>query len=98
MLLFEFEMVSWNRFGSSWGSLGVIFGGLEGHFGSLGGSWGALGGVLGRLGAVLGAVDGQKCRGSNFPPRLGRFFAPSWRPKRDPKRPQDEQKSIKKSS
>ena len=71
--------VVWSHFGSSWGSfwvLGVV----------LGRSWG----VLGALGAALGAVDGQERRGSNFGPVLGRFWDPSWVPKRSPDGAQDE--------
>ena len=78
--------------------LGSFFDRLGGRFGLLGGSFWALRGVSERLGVVLGAVDGHKCRASNFAPRLVRFFTPSWHPKREPKRPQDDQKSIQKVS
>ena len=89
------------RFGSSWGSFGVIFGRLGGRFGRLGGSLEGLGEVLGGVLRVLGGVDGPcwaKTRGDGKSlAQKVRQKASSWRPKREPKRPQDYQKSIKKS-
>ena len=67
------------HFWSSWGlfwPLGVV----------LGRSWE----VLGALEAVLAPVDGQGCRGSNFPSVLDRFLDPSWAPKRSQDGAQDE--------
>jgi len=85
-------------FGVVWGRLGGRFVSFLVVLGVVLASWGVILALLGGLGAVLAAVDGQECRGSDFPLGLGRFLDPSWHPKGTPKRPQDDQKSIKKSS
>ena len=84
--------------GRPWGGLGGF---LKGSWALLMRSWGALGRLgelLGGLGAVLGAVDGQECRGSNFPPALGSFLDRLGCPRRCQNGAQDDQKSVKKSS
>ena len=65
------------------GGLGVVLGGL----------WVLLGGVLGVLEAVDGLSADPGVRERQTRPTKGCQKAPSWHPKRSPKRPQDDQKS-----